>query len=161
MKWMGALFLLLYLASGCRATRKVQESPHEASVILSDYSFRKIVRDKELYAATTETISFDSVTISKDTLHLFTSKINGCNAEDFTLLWSGAIMKSLPPQASLKLFHRADPTCKKQNIFHLTFNVSPLRMKQNAVSSNTDSASVGRSTILRVSGWKLPIVYVY
>lgn len=161
MKWIVYLLLLLCLIPGCRSTKKIADTPTETNLILTDYSFRKIIRDKELYAATTETISFDSVSISKDTLHLFTSKINGCNSEDFTLLWSGAMMKSLPPQVSLKLFHRADPACKKQNIFHLTFNVSPLRMKHDAASVNSDSTSAIRSTILRISGWKLPVVYVY
>lgn len=152
---------LILLAPSCKTGQKAQVAPAEVTEWITDESNRKVMRDKEIYAATVEVVPLDSAYLRRDTLHLHTKKMTGCAADEFQLVWNGAMMKSLPPQTSVKLFHRVEPDCKEQHPFHLTFNIAPLRMKRDSAYLAIDSPSMQRATIIRIGGWKSSIRYDY
>lgn len=144
------LFLLLALLSvfvGCKTTTPAAGAAAPVDDTVSDYSFRKIMRDKELFAATTEMVPLDTVFLNYDTLHIFTKKIIACNADKFELMWNGAMMKSLPPQTSVKLFQQVEPDCKERHMFHLTYNVKPLQLKRDSAMFSKDSCA-SKTTML-------------
>ncbi len=141
------------LLFACKSTNKTTGSAPVSDSIISDISNRKLVQDKELYGATTEVLPIDTVYIESSTLHVVTQKLQACNSQNFQLVWNGALMKSMPPQAATKLLYVNDGTCKTMNRFHLTFNVSPLKIKQDSTGNKT--------TIVRVGGWKQPVKYDY
>lgn len=151
---------LTIIISSCKTSKKGADAAVPVIDTIWDYSFRKVMRDKEIFNATTEVVPLDTVYLSKDTLHLLTKKIVGCDEEDFMLVWNGMMMKSLPPQTSVKLFHRLDPACNERHYFHLTYNITPLRFKQDSVSLNTDSMW-SKVTVVRVGGWKNILKYEF
>lgn len=161
MRYTSVFLLFLLSVAACKTSKKTQ-APAELPVEwITDESAPKVMNDKEIYAAVTETIPLDSAYIRHDTLHLHTQKMTGCAAEEFKLVWNGAMMKSLPPQTNVRLFHRREPACNERHFFHLTFNIAPLRMKKETASLPSDSSSPQRSTVLRVAGWKAPVRYEY
>ncbi len=143
-------YSLLFLF-GCKTANKQANSLPVATELVRDESFRKVTKDKELYAATNEVIPVDSVFITKDTLHVFTPVIQACDADNLRLIWNGSMAKSLPPQATLKLLLTNDPTCKENHPFHLTYNIAMLRGK----SEWTDSIS----TLIKIFGLKSGVLY--
>ncbi|MBK7148574.1 MAG: hypothetical protein IPH78_07035 [Bacteroidetes bacterium] len=146
-----AALALIALTESCKNTEKAKSSTIAPVVndTVTDLSNRKIIKDAELYAAVTDAILIDTIYLSKDSLHLLTSKIRACESENFKLLWNGKTTKSLPPQVSLKLFLANDAACKEQHRFHLSYHVRSLKMKG-------DSA---QSLILKVSGAKQFLKY--
>lgn len=161
MRNLSAFLFLLLMVAACKTSKKTQAPPEVISEWITDESAPKVIRDKEIYAVTTETIALDSAYIHHDTLHLHTARMTGCDAGEFKLIWNGAMMKSLPPQTNVRLFHRREPACTEQHFFHLTFNIAPLRMRKDSVGSSSDSPSLQRATVLRVSGYKAPVRYEY
>ena len=143
---------LLVIAS-CKTTKTTTGAATPVNDTVSDYSFRKITRDKELYAAVKEMVPLDTAYLAKDTLHILTKKILGCDADNFKLFWNGAMQKSLPQQTSVKLFQQVDAECKEQHRFHLTYNVNVLRAKHDTASFNLDSCAA-KTTLLRIGGYK-------
>lgn len=137
----------------CKSTQKGTGSAPVADSIISDMSNRKLVHNKELFGATTEVLPIDTVYIESSTLHIITQKLQACNSQNFQLVWNGSLLKSMPPQAATKLLYVNDGTCKTNNRFHLTFNVSPLKVKQDSTGNKT--------TVIRVGGWKQPVRYDY
>jgi len=139
---------------GCQNTKNVAAANAAAmQQLIADDTGKKLTKDKELYAATNETMPLDTAYINKDTLHVITTKVNACDADNFKLMWNGMMTKSMPPQTSVKLFLLSDPTCKETHPFHLTFSLKPMHNKQDQITNNT--------IMLRVSGWKEMLKYVY
>lgn len=120
-------------------------------VIMS--KFRKPIRDKELYTLTPDLIFPDTVYINSDTLHILTKPIRECDAENVKLVWNGIFLKSSPPQAVLKIMQVGDPACKKQNVFHLMYNLTPLRYKSDTVHVD--------KVIIKVRDFNRPLTYSY
>jgi|ERR1043165_5181144 hypothetical protein len=153
------VFAICTIAS-CKSTKPGSAAAEPVSDILSDYSSRKITKDKELYAATKEIVPLDTAYLTRDTLHILTKKIVGCDADNFKLMWNGAIQKSMPPQTNVKLFQQVDPECKEQHRFHLTYNVKSLRLKNDYASVCLDSCAA-QSVRLRIGGYKDHILYEF
>ena len=133
------LLLMFVLLNSCKTQKKATESV--SAELVMDESFRKPVNDKILFAQTNDMVPLDTAFIVMDTLHIITKRILGCDAENFKLIWNGNKTKSLPPQASVKLFQQVEGACKERHRFHLLYNVSSLHLKQD-------------TTIIKVGGWK-------
>lgn len=112
----------------------------------------RAVRDRELFTGIQETIAIDTAYIHRDTLHILTPKITGCDAGKFSLVWNGMFTKSIPPQTSVRLLQVSEPECKKQHRFHLTYNISNVKMK-------ADSARTLQPVSIRLGGWKNTLPY--
>jgi hypothetical protein len=154
-----AIALLLFIAA-CKTTAPAANAAPPAEDTVTDNSFKKVMRDKELYAAVSELVPLDTVYLSYDTLHILTKRLLACDADNFKLMWNGAMLKSLPPQTSVKLFQQVEPDCKERHVFHLTFNVKPLQLKADSASFSKDSCAA-KTTILRVGGYKHTVGYTY
>lgn len=111
----------------------------------------RIIKDKELFAATTEAIRVDTCYVSGSDILILTGKINACDADNFNLIWNGAMAKSLPPKTSLKLLLQADPACKEQHHFLLKFSGKELKWK-------SDSTATG-SILFRIGGYSKELMY--
>ena len=152
--------VIVIVLAACKTTATTTGATASVNDTLSDYSFKKVTRDKELYNATSELVPVDTAYLVKDTLHILTKKIMGCDADNFKLFWNGALMKSLPPQTSVKLFQQVNAECKQQHLFHLTYNIKSLRLKNDTVISTLDSA-VTKTMLLRIGGYKEMVKYAY
>ncbi len=159
-KVVSLLFLLVLILASCKTTNKSTAATAPIDDTISDYSFRKIDRDKELFAAVKEIVPLDTAYLTKDTLHILTKKILGCDADNFKLFWNGASQKSLPPQTLVKLFQQVDAECKEQHRFHLTYNITPLQLKQDTATLNADS-SFSKKLLLNIGGYKRSVKYSY
>ena len=156
-----AILLILVIAiSACKTTKKASDVTIPIDDTITDNSFRKLIRSKELFAAVTEMVPLDTAYISKDTLHLLTKRILGCDEKNFKLMWNGTMLKSLPPQTNVKLFQQVDAACNERHRFHLTYNISPLRFKQDSVAVHPDSLW-SKVTVIRVGGWKNILKYQF
>jgi hypothetical protein len=153
------IFALVLFASSCKTSKKTVDIQPVVEDTLSDYTNRKLIRDASIFSSTTEVVPLDTAYLSKDTLHLLTKKILGCDEETFMLIWDGKIRKSLPPIASVKLLQRVDPACKEQHHFHLTYNIKPLRFKNDsAAEANMEWSKV---TVVKVGGWSNILKYEF
>ena len=130
---------------GCKTTKKTSTDNVTNLELVAPESFRKPLVDKELFKTTTEAVLIDTLYLTKDTLNIFTKKVTGCDADNFKLIWNGDLGKTLPAQANLKLFQLVDAACQERHRFHLTFNVSSLKLK-----SDTSSTKV---TLIKLGGW--------
>lgn len=153
-------FGFLILIGSCTTQKQNGAASTPVEDTITDNSFRKLVKDKELYNSTTELVPLDTVYLSKDTLHLLTKKIQACDADNFTLMWNGAMMKSLPPQTNVKLFQLLDTQCKARHPFHLTFNISSLQMRRDTALANHDSL-VEKNILIHVGNWGRTVKYSY
>lgn len=149
MKNFFSLLIVVIIAGifSCKPQKKAQAAQRPSEDTITDFSNRKVITDKELYASTTEIIAIDTAFLTKDILHILTKKIQACDAENFKLFWDGKFMKSLPPQTNVKLFLMNDAACKELHPFHLTFNISSVHFK-------TDSLNPNRTTIIRLGNWR-------
>jgi hypothetical protein len=149
----------LSLISACKTSKRASDVTVPIIDTLTDLSNRKLIRDKEIFRSTTEVVPLDSVYLSKDTLHLLTKRILGCDEESFMLIWDGQMKKSLPPGASVKLLQRVDPACNERHYFHLTYNIKPLRFKND---SATDAhLEWSKVTVIKVGGWSNMLKYEF
>jgi hypothetical protein len=128
--------ILLGIAA-CKTAKNTAAVTPVYEEILTEESYRKLIKDKELYNVTTELVQLDSARVNKDTLHVYTKKLQACDAENLKLVWNGSFAKSLPPQATVKLLLINDPSCKEEHRFHITYNIAPLWTKKD--SAGTDS----------------------
>ena len=150
-----ALFVLGTIAIvgiySCSGGKKAANAPAlPVNDTISEQLYKRVLKDKDLYGTTTDVLPIDTAYINKDTLHILTGKLQACDSENFDLIWSGAMLKSLPPQLPVKLFLLNDPTCKEQHRFHLTFNAKPLH-----------DANAKGSAIIKLGGMKTGITYSY
>lgn len=129
--------LLLLLIVACKSSKKVTGEQPVYEELITDGSFRKLIKDKEIFNATTEVVQLDSANVNNDTLHVYTKKIQACNAENLKLVWNGSFAKSLPPQVSLKLLLINEPACREQHRFHIRYNINSVWAKKDSV--RTDS----------------------
>jgi hypothetical protein len=132
-KRLNALGLLLLLLASCKTTKKATDEQPVYQELITDESFRKLIKNKELFNTTTETVLLDSANVVNDTIHVFTKKVQACDAENFKLVWNGSFAKSLPPQVSLKLLLINEPTCKELHRFHITYNISSVWSKKDSI----------------------------
>ncbi len=139
------LLPLVVCAGACKTTKKAAATPANTADLITDQSFRKPIIDKDLYKSTTEIVPLDTVYIASDTLTVVTKRIAGCESENFKLIWNGSMAKSLPPQTSVKLFQLVDGACTERHKFHLTYNISALKFKNDTAAD--------KSTLIRVGGW--------
>ena len=140
--------LPLVFACGCKTAKKATDDKNTGNVeLITSESFRKPVKDKELFKTTKDAVLLDTVYITQDTLNIFTKKIQGCDADNFTLIWSGDLGKALPPQTGVKLFQLVDPACRERHKFHLVYNISPLKLSPKADTSGE------KITLIRIGGW--------
>lgn len=110
-----------------------------------------IIKDKELFAATTEAIRVDTCYVLGSDIMILTGKINACDADNFNLVWNGAMAKSLPPKTSLKILLQADPACKEQHRFLLKFSGKDLKWKSDSTASG--------SILFRIGGYDKEMLY--
>lgn len=127
--------------------------------ILSD-NFSKLNRNKDIYNAITEIVPLDTAWLAKDTLHILTTRVVGCDADNFQLFWNGAIMKSMPPQVTVRLFQQVDGACSERHRFHLLYNVKSLKLSHDTTTATTDTL-VKPATILHIGGYKNTVKYAY
>jgi hypothetical protein len=155
-----AALITILIGHSCKtpkqATLAAVPEPPAITDTITDLSSKKPIKNKELYAATTDMVPLDTAYLNKDTLHILTKKINACEADKFQLMWNGMMAKSLPPQASIKLFLLNEGTCKEMHHFHLTFNVTPLRFKQDSIRTDTLQT---KTTIIKLGGLKQNMFY--
>jgi hypothetical protein len=148
------LMLPVVFACSCKTTKKTAADNGANNIeVINSESFRKPLKDAELYGSTTDLVPLDTVFISKDTLNIFTKKILGCDADNFKLIWNGELGKAMPPQTAVKLFQLVDGACKERHKFHLAYNISPLKLKSDT--------STNKSTIIKVGGWGKMNTYVH
>lgn len=139
-----------YSCSGSKKTAAAPAPPVNDTI--NEYLYKRVLKDKELYGNTTDVLPIDTAYISRDTLHVLTGKLQACDAENFDLIWSGMMTKSLPPQIPVKLFLLNDPTCKEQHRFHLTFNTKPM---------HPGGENSKGSAVIKLSGMKTGITCSY
>lgn len=140
------------LIYSCEGSKKSTTAQAPVNDTVNDWLYKRVLKDKDLYGSTTEVFLIDTAYMNKDTLHVLTGKVQACDAENFDIIWSGMMAKSLPPQLPVKLFLLNDPSCKEQHRFHLTFNVKPMHPG--------DANSKG-TAIIKLSGMKTGISYSY
>jgi hypothetical protein len=148
-----SILLPLVFICACKTSKKTAADTATTAVLINDDSFRKPIVDKELYKSTIESVPLDTVYIAKDTLNIVTKKITGCEAENFKLIWNGDLGSVIPAQTTVKLFQYVAADCKERHKFHLTYNISPLKLK-------TDTSEV-KTTIISVGGWRRMNNYVH
>jgi hypothetical protein len=130
----------------CKTSKKVANDAPSTAEMIMDEAYRKPINDKDLYAATTELVPLDTVFFASDTMHIITKKINGCETDNFKLIWNGDLGKTAPAKTSVKIFQLTDAQCKERHKFHLIYNISAFKLKN-------DTSSV-KVTQIRIGGWK-------
>ncbi len=125
--------LLLLVMAACKTTNKATGEQPVYEELITDGSFQKLIKDKEIFNATTEVVQLDSANVNNDTLHVYTKKIQACDAENLKLVWNGSFAKSLPPQVNLKLLLINEPACREQHRFHITYNIGSVWAKKDSV----------------------------
>ncbi|HWB63556.1 MAG TPA: hypothetical protein VG603_08620 [Chitinophagales bacterium] len=139
------ILLLLFIgASGCKTTRKAQATPPPPELI-TDETFTKPLLDKGIFAATNNAVPVDTAYITGDSLHIFTKKIQGCETENFRILWTGEAEKKEPGKTTLKLLQTVDASCPERHRFHLIYNIAPIIRKQH---------NGGAFTTIKLGGWR-------
>lgn len=91
-------FSLVFLLTGLAACKSTQPKGTD-----KNESCRPVVQDAALYDATSDPFTIVSAVVNGKCLRIEVEYGGGCGDAEFTLVWSGAMMKSLPPQVPMKL----------------------------------------------------------
>jgi hypothetical protein len=112
--------LLIILFVSCKAQKIVEMEQNNKEVIKSNTM--EMADYKPFF-------KIENAWIENDILKIKISFTGNKNIPEFTLLWNGALMKSLPPKAVLVLQPITDnlPTGKKQVSMTLTYDLKPLK----------------------------------
>jgi len=112
------LFLLFFVS--CKAQKIVDMEQNSKEVIKS--TTMELVDYKPFY-------KIENAWIENDILKIKISFIGNKKIPEFTLIWNGALMKSLPPKAVLILQpdNNTIPTGKKQVNMTLSFDLKELK----------------------------------
>lgn len=120
------------LVWGCKNNGQKSDTTNAPSAIveIEKPAMRAIITDAEM-ATRKFNIDF-TVTqweVSADTLIVGVQYSGGCKAHDWRIFFSGAIMKSLPPQAMLQLAHinDDDDPCRSLLKETLKFDLATIR----------------------------------
>jgi len=147
------IVLPLLFIYACKTSKKTSGDHTANTVVISDALFRKPIKDKDLYRETTEVVPLDTVYVDKDTLNVVTKKLTGCQSDNFKLVWNGTFTKDTPIQTSVKLLQYTPGDCREHHKFHLTYNLTPLKIKHD---TNTI-----KSTLIYFGGWRHYQHYVH
>ncbi len=114
------LNLLLLFFVSCKAQKTVEMEQNSKEVIKSNTM--ELANYKPFY-------KIENVWVENDILKIKISFTGNKNIPEFTLIWNGALMKSLPPKAILVLQTESNtiPTGKKQVNMTLPFDLKPLK----------------------------------
>ena len=114
------LNLVLLLFISCKAQKIIEMEQNSKEIIKS--TSMEIADYKPFY-------KIENVWIENDILKIKISFTGNKNIPEFTLIWNGALMKSLPPKAVLVLQPNSNaiPTGKKQVNMTLSFDLNPLK----------------------------------
>lgn len=145
---------LLLFVSSCKTPQTGNATITVVDTLTTSES-KRLIKDKQLFSSITETVPIDTLYILKDTLHIVTKKIAGCDTDAFSLFWNGNTTKSLPPQAGVKLFQQVDAACNERHYFHLLYTLDHLKNKP--VADGTAKSSV----VLKIGGWNTALLYEY
>ena len=153
-KYIKVFIMPLIFVCACKTMKKTSSDNSAGNTeVIKDESFRKPLKDKDLFKSTTEVVPLDTVFISKDTLNIYTKRILGCDAANFQLIWNGDLGKAVPPQATVRLFQMVEGSCKEKHKFHLAYNISSLKLKGDT--------SATQATLIKVGGWGKMNTYVH
>lgn len=145
----------LALLGACKTAKSPVAEQVNTVEEITDDSYRKVITSRELYTTTTETVVIDSAAVTRDTLHIYTAKLQACDAENFKLIWDGKEVLSVPAKANLKLLLINEPACRETHRFHLTYNIKGVHPKKNTLSLVTDTM------LLQLARVKQPVKYAY
>ncbi len=131
----------------------LEEEPAEPPNVIGEGTTLQLCNSSE----TSDPFVFDAVGLdeSADVLSVLVSYSGGCAEHGFALCWTGAIEKSEPPQATVRLLHDANgDTCRAVESREHTFSLTPLR--DAYVSQFEDPNGV---LILNLDGFGMSIPY--
>ncbi|MDI6832676.1 MAG: hypothetical protein QMD02_02355 [Bacteroidales bacterium] len=114
------LNLLLLVFVSCKAQKTIEMEQNSKEVIKANNT--ELADYKPFY-------KIENVWVENDILKIKISFTGNKNIPEFTLIWNGALMKSLPPKAVLILQPDSNttPTGKKQVNMTLSFDLTPLK----------------------------------
>jgi hypothetical protein len=150
----------LVWAGGCKTSKTNTTVAAPVDDTITSDNLRKLSRNKDIYNAIKEIVPLDTAWLAKDTLHILTTKVLGCDADNFQLFWNGAVMKSLPPQVTVRLYQQVDAACTEKHRFHLLYNVKSLKLSHDTTTATADTM-VKPATILHIGGYKNAVKYAY
>ena len=93
----------------------------DTSGLRNDFYSLEILRDDQIGP---------EMNITNDIFNINLRYGGGCGKHSFTLVWDGRLIKSIPPQAHLRLFHDGSrDSCEALLFGSLKFDLSPLKEK--------------------------------
>jgi len=91
-------FYLICLLAGIAACKSTQSKASD-----KNNTCRPVVQDADLYNATSDPFTIVSAVVNDKCLKIEVEYSGGCGDAEFTLVWNGSMMKSMPPQVPMKL----------------------------------------------------------
>jgi len=94
-------------------------------------------------------VNIENVNIDKDIIEIDINYSGGCAEHEFILIGQEAVMKSLPPQRVIKLFHKpVEDDCRELISQKLRFDISAFKFNANEI-------------VLRLENFQGALVYHY
>jgi hypothetical protein len=113
---------------------------------------RSLVAQISKEEPTSDPFTIENVELNGNNLRVKVSYAGGCGNHDFSCLGSKALSKSMPPQRSFRIIHKAnEDTCKKRIEEELLIDLKALTYQQTQ----------GSEIVLHLEGWKESIRYIY
>lgn len=107
------LFLLAMTACKASQTKEMGNKP----------TCQPVVQDAALYEANSDPFTLVSASMDGKCLKIDVEYGGGCGEAEFTLVWNGAMMKSMPPQVPMKLHLVDKDNCRSIVRKSLCFDV--------------------------------------
>jgi hypothetical protein len=112
-------------------------------------SSKVLIVDQNTAKYPDDAVTIRDASIVGDSLTMLVAFGGGCKAHDFKVLWSGAMMKSMPPQINVLLSHDAhDDMCEALLTQDVTVSLDPL--KQHAMNGGV---------VIHVNGFEKSLMY--
>lgn len=138
-----SLFAIIVLFVSCTSAKEL-----ETDIDTQDANVLKgvVVTDMSSYGS--DPIGITNVAIEKNLMRITVKYSGGCKKHEFELMGHKMISKSLPPQRTIRLFHRADnDDCRELIEETIVFDISAFAFGEEEIT-------------LRLDGWETPLSYL-
>ncbi|MFT5819434.1 MAG: hypothetical protein ACI8ZM_000658 [Crocinitomix sp.] len=139
-----SLFAIIVLMVSCTNAKELEpdvDTPQDTNVLTG-----VVVTDMSSYGS--DPIGITSVVIDKNKMRIGVKYSGGCKKHEFELMGHKMISKSIPPQRTIRLFHRADnDDCRELIEEIIVFDISAFAFGDGEIT-------------LRLDGWETPLSYL-
>lgn len=117
-----AIVLVLFMAVSCKTVKAVTNNDKKADEVIC----KPIVKDTAAIYGESDEFLLVGAELKGKCLEIEVEYSGGCGGDEWTLAWTGSLMKSLPPKANIYLHLKDNDACREVVRKKVSFDISSI-----------------------------------